>query len=244
LSSFIEEIVPTFKLFDFARAVRIHVQTSVLKREPGMPTRPSKVTRHKIIKAAARIFAQDGYDGASIRTIVAKADVNQAAISYHFGGKEGLYRAVLQMALEALLQTDLSAAVAPTEVAREAALRAFIRRQLRPMLARDELSSYLRIFNWETVRPTPAFRKFMAEEAGPYLAGAAALVRRFLPPEATDEQAVLAALWLFGQCSIFVRNCEQLARPPLGFKVDREFVETLVESIARWAAGGLPGRIA
>jgi AcrR family transcriptional regulator len=206
-----------------------------------MPTRPSKVTRNKIIRAAARIFAQHGYEGASIRNIVAKADVNQAAISYHFGSKEGLYRAVLQMALQALQQADVSTATAPAKLSREAALRAFIRRQLRPMLARDELSQYLRIFNWETVRPTPAFRKFMAEEAGPYLAGAAALVRKFLPPEATEKQAVIGALWLFGQCSIFVRNCEQLARPPLGFRVDRKFVDGLGETIARWAAGGLLG---
>ncbi len=83
-----------------------------------MSTRPSKVTRNKIMKAAARIFAEDGYDGASIRKIVAKADVNQAAISYHFGSKEGLYRAVLQMALKELLQADGSAAPSPVEVAR------------------------------------------------------------------------------------------------------------------------------
>jgi AcrR family transcriptional regulator len=207
-----------------------------------MQTRPSKVTRNRIMKAAARIFAEDGFDGASIRHIVARADVNQAAISYHFGGKEGLYRAVLQMALAALLQADGATARPPAKLAREAALRAFIRRQLRPMMARDELSQYLRIFNWETVRPTPAFRKFMAEEAGPYLAGAAALVRRFLPPEATEKQAVLGALWLFGQCSIFVRNCEQLARPPFGLRVDRKFVDGLGETVARWAAGGLLGR--
>ena len=209
-----------------------------------MQTRPSKVTRNRIMKAAARVFAEDGYAGASIRHIVTKADVNQAAISYHFGGKEGLYRAVLQTALAALLQADGATAPAPAKLAREAALRAFIRQQLRPMLARDELSQYLRIFNWETVRPTPAFRKFMAEEAGPYLAGAATLVRRFLPPEATQKQAVLGAIWLLGQCSIFVRNCEQLARPPLGFRIDRKFVDGLGETIARWAAGGLLGRAA
>ena len=89
------------------------------------------------------------------------------------------------------------------------------------------------------MRPTPAFRKFMAEDAGPYLVGAAALVRRFLPPGATEHEAVLGALWLFGQCSIFVRNCEQLSRPPLGFKLDQDFVDGLADMIARWAAGGL-----
>jgi AcrR family transcriptional regulator len=201
-----------------------------------MPTRPSLVTRERIVKAASRIFAEHGYDGASIRSIVSGADVNQAAINYHFGSKEGLYRAVLQAALDALLRADT---VTPSEVSREAALRAFIRRQLRPMLARDQLADYLRIFNWETVRPSPVFRKFMAEEAGPYLAGATALVRRFLPPEATHYQALLGALWLFGQCSIFVRNREQLGRPPLSLRVDRQFVDMLTETIATWAIGGL-----
>ena len=203
-----------------------------------MPTRPSKVTRNRIIKAAARIFAEHGYEGASVRRIVAKADVNQAAINYHFGSKEGLYRAVLQMALEALQHAD-GPASSDAGAGRDAALRDFVRRQLQPMLGRDELSHYLRIFNWETVRPTPVFRKFMAEEARPYLASAAILVRRFLPSEASDEEAMVAALWLFGQCSIFVRNCEQLARPPLGLRVDRKFVDGLGDTIARWAAAGL-----
>ena len=71
-----------------------------------MATRPSKITRMQIIKAAARIFAEHGYEGASIRSIVANADVNQAAINYHFGSKEGLYRAVLSGALQSLLEAD------------------------------------------------------------------------------------------------------------------------------------------
>ena len=56
-------------------------------------TRPSEVTRERIMKAAERLFAERGYDGTSVRAIVAKARVNQAAINYHFDGKEGLYRA-------------------------------------------------------------------------------------------------------------------------------------------------------
>ena len=70
-------------------------------------TRVSKATREKIIRAASRAFALNGYEGASIRTIVAKADVNQAAINYHFGSKEGVYRAVLQAAVRALMSDGL-----------------------------------------------------------------------------------------------------------------------------------------
>jgi AcrR family transcriptional regulator len=205
---------------------------------PARVTRASKATREKIIKAASRAFARNGYDGASIRTIVAAADVNQAAINYHFGSKDGLYRAVLQAALLALMNDD-SAREEDGALSREAALRRFLRQQLRPMISGDELSAYVRIFNWETLKPSPVFRQFMAREAAPFFATATELVRRFLPDGATDEQAVVGALWLFGQCSIFVRNAQQLSRPPFRLTLDERFVDRLADTMAAWAAGGL-----
>ena len=59
-------------------------------------TRPSDITRERIVKAAERLFADHGYEETSVRAMVTKARVNQAAINYHFGGKEGLYREVLR----------------------------------------------------------------------------------------------------------------------------------------------------
>jgi AcrR family transcriptional regulator len=212
-----------------------------LNPEAGMPageTRASKATRARIIKAASRAFARAGYDGASIRAIVAAAHVNQAAINYHFGSKAGLYQAVLQTALRALMSDNGSKQGAGVQ-AREAALRQFVRRQLRPLVSGDELSAYMRIFGWETLKPSPVFRKFMAREAAPFFATATALVRRFLPKEASEQQAVVAAVWLLGQCSVFVRNAEQLAHPPLRLAVDAHFVDWLADTIAAWAAGGL-----
>ena len=63
-------------------------------------SRPSEYTRNSIMKAAVALFAERGYDGTSIRAIVSKARVNQAAINYHFKGKEGLYFEVLKVAFE------------------------------------------------------------------------------------------------------------------------------------------------
>jgi len=53
-------------------------------------------TRDKLIKVAMEMFAENGYDKTSVRELAKKADVNIAAINYHFGGKEGLYQAVLE----------------------------------------------------------------------------------------------------------------------------------------------------
>jgi AcrR family transcriptional regulator len=201
-------------------------------------TRPSEVTRERIIKAAERLFAEHGYEGTSIRAIVAKARVNQAAINYHFDGKDGLYREVLRSAFKALTENQLAHAEEVTAMTREAALTEFIRRQLWPLMARDEFSRHLRIFNWESVQPTAVFRKLLSEEAAPFIGLAIDLVRRFLP-SADHRTLVVAAIWLMGQCSVFVRNREQLAGPPVDLTLDESAVEWLAQMISTWTIGGL-----
>lgn len=47
------------------------------------------------MEAAAALFAELGYDGASTRKLGQAAGANIATIAYHFGGKEGLYHAAL-----------------------------------------------------------------------------------------------------------------------------------------------------
>ena len=194
------------------------------------------------MKAAERLFAERGYDATSIRAIVAKARVNQAAINYHFDGKDGLYREVLRAAFRALTEQQLEHADEMKAMSREAALAEFIRRQLRPLLGRDEYSRHMRILNWETVRPTAVFRKLLSEEAAPFMGLAVELVRRF-QPEADQRTLVAAAVWLVGQCSVFLRNREQLADPPLGLALDESAVEWLAQLVSRWATGGLGRRI-
>ena len=69
---------------------------------------PSEITRERILKTAARLFADRGYEATSIRTIATKANVNQAAINYHFKSKDGLYGEVLRKALRGLTEYQLS----------------------------------------------------------------------------------------------------------------------------------------
>lgn len=201
-------------------------------------TRPSEVTRERIMKAAERLFAEGGYEGTSIRAIVAKAKVNQAAINYHFEGKDGLYREVLRVAFRALTEHQLEHAEELKSMSREEALSQFVRRQLQPLLGRDEYSRHMRIFNWETVQPTSVFRELVAEEAAPFVGLAADLVRRFMP-EADQRTVIVAAVWLLGQCSVFVRNREQLAQPPVSLVLDEAAVEWLSATISHWVVSGL-----
>ncbi len=58
-------------------------------------TRDPEATREALIDAGTRRFAAHGFDGTRTEAIARDAGVNKAMINYHFGGKEGLYRAIL-----------------------------------------------------------------------------------------------------------------------------------------------------
>jgi TetR/AcrR family transcriptional regulator, regulator of cefoperazone and chloramphenicol sensitivity len=202
-------------------------------------TRPAEYTRQAIMKAAVQLFADKGYQGASVRDIVAKARVNQAAINYHFKGKDGLYFELLKTAFEKLTEQAGFDPEKLKSLSREEALRSFVQQQLRPLLFRDELSLYIRIFAWEGAHPSKVFLKFMAKSTVSYLTAAVDIVQRFLPADTDRRVAVCGAIWLMGQCSTFVRNREMFAQEPFKLNPDSPFVDELTDLISRLALGGL-----
>ena len=62
-------------------------------------------TRQSILDAAEELFSRKGFQGASLRAITRQADVNLAAVNYHFGSKEALVEEVLQRRLVPLNKT-------------------------------------------------------------------------------------------------------------------------------------------
>jgi AcrR family transcriptional regulator len=56
-------------------------------------------TRRKIIESAVEEFARYGYEGASTRTVATKAGAQHTLVTYHFKGKEGLWRAAISSLL-------------------------------------------------------------------------------------------------------------------------------------------------
>lgn len=58
-------------------------------------------TRRAILRAAAGLFAQRGYDAVSVREIVEAAGITKPALYYHFGNKEGVALAVMRGLMEA-----------------------------------------------------------------------------------------------------------------------------------------------
>src|ERR1700730_5796797 len=165
----------------------------------------TEITRQALLDHATDVFAENGFDRASVREITRRADVNQAAINYHFGGKEALYREVLRLAVAALNDASLLNDDAIGRVTRDEAVRLFVRQQAMPLLKHGEMSHYLRIFAWETLAPTSVWREFIASEKLPILDQAEKIVRRFLPATATRAKITIATIWL-----------TQMSRAPAG----------------------------
>jgi AcrR family transcriptional regulator len=204
-------------------------------------TRPSELTRAALIDAATAVFADKGFEGGSVRLITEKAKANQAAVNYHFGSKDGLYREVLRGALHAFDEFVPFDEDELDRIDREEALKAFLRQQLLPLVKRNQLSRYLRIFNWEALQRTAVFQELIATERIPTVAIAQALVGKFLPADASPEDIMILTIWLTNQAFIFVRNYEYLSQPPANLKVDEPFLERLVETLSRLLIGGVAG---
>ena len=54
-------------------------------------------TKEKLLCAAIKVFAEKGYDGATVRDICFRVGANVAAVNYYFGSKENLYRYIIEM---------------------------------------------------------------------------------------------------------------------------------------------------
>lgn len=126
-------------------------------------------TRHALIDAALKVFGQAGFDAASTRSISKAANVNQALIGYHFGGKRGLYLAVFGHILSQI--TEHMAPVIVTvsdrvegfsedvEMRRQEALEVLIVafNGLIEMFGRADSAAWVRLIVREQQDPTDAF---------------------------------------------------------------------------------------
>lgn len=128
-------------------------------------------TRERILDAAERLFMAHGYEGTSMRMITGAADVNLAAVNYHFGSKEALLREVFRRRLawlnrQRLLALDaLEAQAGDAPVKPSAILEAYFGTLLQ--MGRDESLggiTFLRLLGRTLTEPADFIRSFFAGE--------------------------------------------------------------------------------
>ena len=64
-------------------------------------------TKVQILNVAEQLFAENGFAGTSLRSVIREADVNLSAVNYHFGSKEGLFRAVIARTAQPIVEGEL-----------------------------------------------------------------------------------------------------------------------------------------
>lgn len=108
---------------------------------PAADTQVSGTTRDAIRDAALELFARHGYDGTTVAMIADTAGANKAMISYHFGGKEKLYTALLDDLFEGVSRR--LAEVRDADAAAEEKLGRYVRAFAELNRERPQLSSLI-----------------------------------------------------------------------------------------------------
>ena len=151
-------------------------------------------TRERCLRAAETLFLEHGYDGTSLRLITAKAKVNLAAVNYHFGGKEGLFQAMLARRLDPLGDARLALLNQYQREAGKAALdcEPILAALFIPALAlaRDAKrggKDFLRLLGRAYVDPSPTLRAFLSERYAPVVARFKEAFARALPQLSKHE---------------------------------------------------------
>lgn len=126
-------------------------------------------TKDRILGAAESLFAQQGFAGTSLREVTSRADVNIAAVNYHFGSKENLINEVFRRRLDELSKRRLSALKAAREQHSgelDAVLAAFIEPALALSLDRHGGSAFVRVLARAYAEKDERLRQFVSEHYG------------------------------------------------------------------------------
>ncbi|MFK4441301.1 AcrR family transcriptional regulator [Caballeronia udeis] len=103
--------------------------------EAQLPATERGNTRERIVAAAEELFAQLSFDGVSLRNIALKSGVPVGLVSYHFGGKLGVYRAIFESRAPAIVeQREAGLALAELEEDPDRRLELILKALLLPML--------------------------------------------------------------------------------------------------------------
>jgi AcrR family transcriptional regulator len=183
---------------------------------------PSRADMAKatLLEAGLQCFADRGPDGVSIREIARISGQNSASIAYYFGGKEGLYRAVLEAVMRFFRAQVLEAqaswveakdgAVGPREAV--ALLKRIQRAFALAILTDAKAAQFALLMAREQTQPTAAFENLYRETVEPLHRMLSHILARITGDDPESPRAVLRAHALIGQLQSFVMARETLLR--------------------------------
>lgn len=194
-------------------------------------------TRQQLLEIAGRVFAQQGYSRATSKEICERAGANVAAVNYYFGGKEGLYAAVLELAHARLVSLDLVTQTTQGSGTPADKLRALLGRVVDEISKRNDGSWELRVLSREVLSPTPMSDPMIARQIKPKFKLMAGMIADVLGVPADDPAVSRCMVSIVGPCGILL-----LTDPVWQKRVFPSFAldpEKLVDHMVTFAMGGL-----
>jgi AcrR family transcriptional regulator len=146
-------------------------------------------TKERILHAAEDLFAQHGFAGTSLRQVTSRADVNIAAVNYHFGSKENLVHEVFKHRMDQMSEKRLASLALTTEKNPkdlEAILLAFIQPALALTMDRHG-ASFVRVLARAYAEKNDGLRNFLSENYGQVLREFAKALAFCLPALSKEE---------------------------------------------------------
>jgi AcrR family transcriptional regulator len=121
-------------------------------------------TREQLLETAGQVFSEKGFSGATGKEICERSGANAAAVVYHFGGMDNLYRAVIQEARSRLAPSEALAAAVAAETDPKAKLTAFIGLLVRVLSGPVSATWAARLMSREVIAPTAIFDEVRNKE--------------------------------------------------------------------------------
>jgi len=207
----------------------------------------SDQTRTAILNAAERLYADRGFGDVTLRDIVAAADVNLAAVNYHFGSKDELIAELFvtrRIATNRERLNELKAAEAAgggrAEI--DAILRALVGPTLRGCLGPDrERSTAARFMIRASIESVPPIRRIKNREID-HLKKFAAAMRRSLPG-CGEVNLYWGLHFALAMAHHTIRESERLTKLSEGL-CDLDDVAGIIERIVAVSVTALTGGVA
>lgn len=123
-------------------------------------------TKERILGAAEELFALQGFSGTSLRQVTSRADVNIAAVNYHFGSKENLVNEVFRRRMDDMSSQRLQLLRAAQPGDLEAVLAAFVEPPLALAGDRSGGGAFIRVIARAYAEKNDGLRAFLSDRYG------------------------------------------------------------------------------
>jgi AcrR family transcriptional regulator len=195
-------------------------------------------TRERLLRTGERLFAERGFKRVTIREVCRGARANVAAVNYHFGNKLGLYREVVQVAIDALRATTDAAKEAAEGCPAEEKLRRFVQVYVRRLLATTPDDWIHRLINREIADPTTAIDAIVDQGIRPRLDYLKEVVAELMDRELSDPRVIRSVVSLQAQSVAYLPNplAERLGLKP---KLTPAEIDQVAHHIVEFSLAGI-----